>query len=439
MNTSQPVGPDLFNIFTQVLPDYWQRKRGSLGPSQVLYTIVRMAAQSTKSYRDTLDYLKRQVGDKLGWEAEPWASSFSEARRKLSAKSCHQSFHAVRQRCLGLQGMPKVSYDNYRLLAADMTRLALPSYQAISREFGHAKGPNGQPARAPQATLTALWDISTNTPVDWRLEKAYASERYAAYDMFAQLGPGDLVITDRGYPSRRLLKMLIEQKAGFLLRMTTGKAGSFTEVRQFAQDEHAWDREIMLHDTNKKQGEPMLRVRLMKRRLENGLIAVFATNLYGSRTHKRRALCDLYCYRWDIETAFREMKMWHGLENFSARYAEGIHQEVCGLMIFMLLTAELEAQARGYHDIQSKETSPDGPREPEYRFNRKQIAVSVGYILAAAVDGPEAVAAEYAYCMKQLWRYRQRRRPGRKFNRVAKDPNSKYKKTTRNTRSKQGA
>jgi hypothetical protein len=37
------------------------------------------------------------------------------------------------------------------------------------------------------------------------------------------------------------------------------------------------------------------------------------------------------------------MKVWYGLENLAARYAEGIQQEVAALMIFMQLTAELEA------------------------------------------------------------------------------------------------
>jgi len=328
--------------------------------------------------------------------------------------------------------MKKVYYKGYRILAIDMTKLALPAYKAVIAGFGCPKDRKGQQAPAPQATLTALWDISTNTPVDWQLDRVYASERFASYQLIQQLAETDLIIGDRGYVSRRYIKEVGERGAAFLLRMKGGKAGGFVEVRQFMADATCWDKEIWIHETNQKNGDPTLRIRLMKCRLPSGEIAVFATNLFGSRTHKRRALCDLYCYRWDLETAFREMKVWHGLENFRARYAEGIHQEVTALMLFMLLSAELEAQARVHHGIAESETSSDGPREPEVRFNRKQIAESVGYLLAASVDGQEAVKREFEYCMKQLWRYRQKKRPGRSYPRTAKNPNSKYKKSTYN-------
>jgi len=432
MDISQDSIANLFQRLTTVLPDKWERKRGSLGPAQVLYTIIHMSADGIGSYQKSLDYLKREVGDLLGWETEPWSSSLSESRRKLSKEQCLLAFRESRTCCTALQGMPKVAYKDYRLVAVDMTKLALPAYQEIAQEFGCPKDRKGNLAPAPQATLTALWDISTNTPVDWRLQKVYASERFAGYDLVQSLGSDDLLLADRGYPSRRILKQLADQGSAYLIRMPGGKAGGFIEVRNFRDDSTAWDREVWLHEKNDRKGEPTIRVRLMKRRLNNGDLAIFATNLFGSRAHRRRALCDLYCYRWDIETAFKEMKMWHGLENFKARYAEGIHQEVAGLMLFMLLTAEIEAQARRYHEVPMIDTSDQGPSEPEFRFNRKIIATTVAYLLAAACEGPDSIKNEFDYSMKRLWRYRQRRRPGRKFERIAKDPNSKYKKSTYN-------
>ena len=432
MDISNCSPATIFNLISHALREKWQRKCGSLGPPQVLYSIMCMVAQSGHGYRQTLDYLKRQVGEKLGWDSEPWPSSFSEARRKLKVSDCLAAFRVARNACTGLDSLPKVAYQQYRLVAVDMTKLALPPYESVKEGFGCPKDAKGKTAPAPQATLTALWDISSNTPIDWRMERVYASERFAAHDLVTSLDHNDLLIADRGYPSRRLLKQLIDQKTAFLLRMPSGMGGGFREVRDFANDDSAWDREILLHETNAKRVDPTLRIRLMKRRLACGKIAVFATNLFGQRTHKRRALCDLYCYRWDIETAFKEMKVWHGLENFRARFADGIHQEVAGLMLFLLLTAEVEAQARAYHTVATVERSPDGVQEPEYRFNRKQIAECVGYLLAAAAKGPEAVEKEFEYCMKQLWRFRQRRKHGRSFPRTAKDPNSKYKKSTYN-------
>ena len=105
---------------------------------------------------------------------------------------------------------------------------------------------------------------------------------------------------------------------------------------------NAWDSTILIHVDRKRTGPPTLSVRLVKKVLPSGEIAVFSTNLFSISVHTADAISDLYCYRWDIETAFREMKVWHGLENFHAGFADGIRQEVTALMIYMLLTAELE-------------------------------------------------------------------------------------------------
>ena len=433
MDISHSSTVNLFTHLTSVLPEKWQRKRGTLGPVQVFYSIMCMAAGTGGSYQKVLDDLKRDIGDKLGWEDEPYPSSLSDARRKLSKELCLQAFKEIRLLCSGLSNYPKVCYKDRRILSIDMTRLALPAYNDIKDEFGCPKDNKGNLTPAPQATFTAIWDVSTNTPLKWQLEKVYASERLASYELVKGLNSGDLLIADRGYPSRQLLKQLSDQGTAYLIRLPGGqKSGGFLEVREFINDESAWDREVWLRETNKRKGERTIRVRLMKYRLDTGKIAVFATNLYGARIHKKKALYKLYCYRWDIETAFKEMKLWHGMEHFNARFAEGIHQEVAGLMLFMLLTGEMEAQARGYHQVEMIEQSPDGVCEPEYRFNRKIIATTVAYLLVAATKGPEAIQEEFEYSMKRLWRFRQRRRPGRKFERKAKDPNSKYKKSTYN-------
>jgi len=131
------------------------------------------------------------------------------------------------------------------------------------------------------------------------------------------------------------------------------------------------------------------------------------------------------------------MKVWYGLENFAARYAKGIQQEVAALMIFMQLTAELEAQALDYHDVETKnETEVYHPTVPEIRFNRRYLCVCVGYLMAAAAEGPERLTEMYEYAMSQLWRYRQKRKPGQTFERIAKSPNSKWKRSTYNTKAK---
>lgn len=441
MDFSQLSCINLYTELAKSLPACWQRKRGSFRPVQVLYSIMTMTVAGTHGYRAVIDHLKRSVGGLLGWEGEipPYPSSLSDARRKLSAEQCLEAFSTIRKQCSLFGTKPKVSYGDFRLLAVDMTTLALPAYASIQKAFGSPVNRIGGPGKAPKATLTALWDISMNAPLDWRLERCYASERFAAYDLIRQMGKHDLLIADRGYPSYRMLCELRDSGASYLIRLPTGTRGGFSAAHLFAQNESAWDEVVLIHESHPARGEPTMPVRLIKKRLDSGAVAVFVTNLLSGKEHSRSALCDIYCHRWDIETAFREMKVWHGLEDFHARYAEGIHQEVAALMIFMLLTAELEHQARVHHNVQTKEHPKGAAEEPEIRFNRKQIGECIGYLLIAAAKGPDELLAEYTYCMNTLWRFRQKRRPGRKFERIAKSPNSKWKRTTYNTKKNYGS
>lgn len=284
---------DLFNEFTRNLPVLWKRDRGCLRPAHVLYTIMTMSVSGTHGYRQVLTHLNRTVGDRLGWTSIPFPSSLSEARRKLTPDTCKEAFVQVRSQLTLMSAGSRVRYGAYRILAIDMTTLALPACAAVEAAFKSPVDNKRRKAKAPKATLTALWDVSTNTPLDWKLEQCYASERFAAYDLIQQLGAGDLVIGDRGHASRRMLLDIQRRGAAYLIRMPFGKGGSLHEVRAFALDQNAWDSTILIHADRKRTGPPTLSVRLVKKRLPSGEIAVFATNLFSISDHPADAICRL--------------------------------------------------------------------------------------------------------------------------------------------------
>ncbi len=128
-----------------------------------------------------------------------------------------------------------------------------------------------------------------------------------------------------------------------------------------------------------------------------------------------------------METAFREMKLWHGLERFHARHVQGIEQEICALMLFQLLASEVEARVRATHNLSlpSPETTalPHELQETDIRFNRRILGDCVVNLLFAATKiDDDAIEQEFAYSLGRLWRYRQRAKPGRTFKRERKTP-----------------
>jgi hypothetical protein len=63
----------------------------------------------------------------------------------------------------------------------------------------------------------------------------------------------------------------------------------------------------------------------------------FITNLTDRRKWSRQVLLKIYTARWDIETAFREMKMVDQIEGFTTRSDRGVRQEIAAYMIARLL------------------------------------------------------------------------------------------------------
>ena len=99
-------------------------------------------------------------------------------------------------------------------------------------------------------------------------------------------------------------------------------------------------------------------------------------------------------------------------------------------MIFWLLQAELEAQAR---DVYAEEIEKQQEQEPEkkpaeplieipVRFNRKLTALAAASILKATIVGLDKACESWRVNLNYIWRNRDRRRPGRKYRRTSERP-----------------
>ncbi len=420
----------VFRQFIALLPPHWSRQRGSLGPPQVMLSLMTMTVLGCQGYERTLDEMKDRLGDALGWKCAddvPSPSALSQARVKLTAARCESIVAEVYAMCTAARACASLGYGGFRLLALDGTRLALPAYAAMRKHFGCPSQGEGRELSGPQAALTVLWDIGANQPVAWRVGTYKTSEQEHADELVGSIGPGDLVLGDRNFPSRRFLTALHRKQAEVLVRMRTTGVGVMHEVADFIASEsidavvqmEAWD------ERNRPiEGRQAIPVRLLRVTLPDASVAVYLTSLRDPARHPASALIDLYAQRWRIETAFRELKIWHGLERFHSRRVAGIAQEIAAVMIFQLLASELEAKARVEHHLAQAATPPnDGqplaPQAPQVRFNRRIVADCVVRIMYTAASGRDIHEA-YSYAMFRIWRYRQKVRPGRSFPRQRK-------------------
>ena len=428
----------IFRHFLRTMPRWWSRRRGSLGPPQVMLSLITMSVLGCRGYESTLNEMKVRLGTELGWLRKrdvPSPSALSQARVKLDAAMCASLVSDVYAMCTSARSSASLGYGGLRLLAVDGTKLALPAYQGMQDHFGCPSQGVGRELAGPQASLTVLWDVGANQPVNWRLGPYKVSERVHADELIGGVGNGDLVLGDRGFPSRRWLTRLWRQRAQVLVRMRTTGGGVMREVAAFLASQETdvvttmqgWDEQA-----EKANPELSIPIRLIRVVLPDGSSSIYLTTLTDVERHPSSAILELYAQRWRIETAFREMKIWHGLERFHSRRVDGIAQEIAAIMIFQLLASELEAKAREVHQRPQASAPPEEPaalvvQRDFMRFNRRIVADCVCSLMLTAACGEDLTQA-FEYAMFRIWRYRQNVKPGRSFPRKRKSAPRGWKK-----------
>ena len=126
------------------------------------------------------------------------------------------------------------SWHGRRVLALDGSTLRVPDVPECDAHFG---GMNTSCGRfRPLARASALFDVARGAFVDVVLGGFDEDERSLARRHLEFVGPNDLLLMDRGYPSRDLFHELIAQGVPFCARISEA---TWTAVGHFACAEHS--------------------------------------------------------------------------------------------------------------------------------------------------------------------------------------------------------
>lgn len=402
------------------LPRGWVWRQSPLGPLQTLMTVMHMSAFGNKGYRTALREVFTSMHRAFGWDPKvPTPSALTQARGKLSEKMCRDLFRRLSVEATHVTSHARMRYREFaRVVAVDGTKTSLASTASLKRDFGCPQGEH----LAPQALLTMLWDVGGNVPIDWRLGGISGSEQVDLEDMLGSLGPGDLLLADRLYPSRALMDRLQHEGIHFVFRVKTKGTRIMLEIQDFIASGIA-DQTLALRDY------PGRTIRLVRGTRDGSEHLLFATSL-PEDAHPGTAIADLYQRRWAVETAYREAKGWHGLDELPGKSKVHVRQEVCALMIFWLMQGELEGQARRvYADeikqqpgVDPKWTPEEGIAETPVQFNRNLAAVSIALLMVAAVISIDEAIDSWKVSIRYLWQNRSRRKPGRHYRRTSERP-----------------
>jgi len=296
--------------------------------------------------------------------------AFTQARAKLNP----EAFKRLNQVAIDTFYERNLVYTwhGMRTLAVDGTTLMLPNHQSIKDEFGiHKFGPKADKERSI-ARASVLYDVLNLVAIDSQIDSYRTSEKELLSKHLEYLKPNDLLLMDRGYPSKALFFQLTAKGVHFCARMKedwwlelkafkkSGKNEDFVSFKLPAKDKN------LLSDYPHYQ-EATIKCRLLKIVLETGETEILCTSLIETEKYPYEDFSELYHYRWNEEEAYKMLKCRVEVENFSGKTAKAVRQDFYAKMFLLTLCA---AYAHPIEEKVRAEYKADKNRIHNQKINR---------------------------------------------------------------------
>jgi Insertion element 4 transposase N-terminal/Transposase DDE domain len=272
----------------------------------------------------------RQVWGKLtaGLEglplAAPAASAMTQARRRLGAGPLRELFFLLRGPSpadVRWRGLLVVAVDGTLMTVADS-----PANLAVYRK--QRGGPTGG-GSYPTLRLLALVACGTRTVIDAVFGPSSAGETTYAADLARSLRAGMLLLADRNFGSGPLARKIAAAEADFLVRVRTGNGSPKLPVMERLPD-GSWL--SVFGGVPVRVIDAAWTVTTSAGRFTSGCRLV--TTLTDPAGFPAPDLAVLYHERWEVETAYLELKSTMlGGRVLRARTPGGIEQEAYALLV----------------------------------------------------------------------------------------------------------
>jgi hypothetical protein len=346
--------------------------------------------------------------------AEPVESAFTQARQRLGIPPLRQLFLDV-ARPMATHQTVGARYRGWRLMGLDSTVLDLPDTPANDRAFGRP-GTGRAPGAFPQLRLLALCELGTRAVCGVVVKPCRRNEQLLVPPLLDLLGPGDLLLWDRGFFGYELARRVLRCGAHLLARVPAGLAlpperrladGSYLARLYPSAEDRAHDRGGLpvrvIEYTHDDPGRPGCgeRHRLITDLLDPGeLPAPEAPGVYHER--------------WEEELVFDEIKNYLGGGSLRSKTPAGAVQEVYGLLLAHYVVRRVMHDAAAPASV-----DPD----------RLSFSNSLRVLQCRLPEAPQTPpAAWYEGLLRELRRQELRPRRERWYPRVIKRKMSNWKK-----------
>ncbi|MER6129783.1 IS4 family transposase [Streptomyces sp. NPDC001795] len=306
--------------------------------------------------------------------AAPSASALAQARRRIGTAPLKWLFDLLKGPAAGPR-TPGTRWRGLLVVALDATTVTVPDSPAVLARFIKQAGNHGGTGY-PQARLLALVACGTRTLIDAVFGPITAGETTYAPRLLPSLRPGMILLADRNFAAQGLITGIAATGAEVLVRLKNGRR--MPVLARYRDGSHistlgqvrvrVIDCEITI-TTNSGRHTGLYRL---------------ATTLLDHHRHPAGELAALYHQRWEIETAYLEVKSTIlGGRVLRARTPGGIDQEIYALLVVYQLLRTAMADATGTRPG----TDPDRAGfSIAWQAARDQIVLAAGVIADTVVD-----------------------------------------------------
>lgn len=300
---------------------------------------LQLFANKGKSQKNEIDDFFRDIKAPI----EVSQTAFYNARMKFNPEALLKMMQDLMRETYETEDS-LLKLNGYFVCAIDGSDFVLPSLQSIKAPYGVAK--NGSTAETAMASVSTVFDCLNKLFLDVEINQYKYSEHHSARSHLKKIkeilpqNSKMLIIFDRGYPSIRNIDQMISDGQKFLMRL---KCTDFKrEISQLTNE--ANDQWIdVVYDrlrTNPFRDDIRFRQKLLNTTYHLRFVKLLLTTYEGKQEIEylvtnldnsdfdTKALEELYCVRWDIESCYRSLKSQFKLEEFSGYRDILIRQDI---------------------------------------------------------------------------------------------------------------
>ena len=247
--------------------------------------------------------------------------AFFKARKNISPEAFKELFRMTND--IIIQKNKIRRYKGYRIFAVDGSELRIEKNKSTEKYFRQRAN---SAENKTSARISVLYDVISDFVLDAQIGSLETDEREMAVSNIScfsgYFNSKDIVVFDRGYPSRKMISFMTEMNCKYLMRL---QGSCFRGVKENSGNDF---RITITHN------DKIYSVRVVRVVLKSGEVETLITNLSENEldTDKFR---KLYFLRWGIETAFDTLKNKFLIEKFSGKSLVAVFQEYYSVMFLM--------------------------------------------------------------------------------------------------------